>query len=171
MKQALIQTLVFLIVVIPANVRAKESDDKRRREIETAINADPKKLLGTTLADVTKRLKLEKVSWDKGYTNYPNGEMRIYHFPGYYLGIHLVLLLSGITPNSHKSYSTSTDELHRNGIRWLDGFYPFIRVDNLSDPKERMKRYWKEVHRGFDEKRLDPETINRHQRTNRTTSE
>jgi len=139
---------------------AAELDQKRRNEIQSTIEADPKKLLGKSLDEVSKQLNLEKVPWDKGYTNFPNGELRIYHFPSFSLTMHLVLLPPGIKPRSNQNYSYTQESLQRTGVRWLDGSYPFVRVDNINDSKERMKLYWDAVGRGLEQRKKTGRYVN-----------
>jgi hypothetical protein len=129
---------------------AADYDTQRFDQIARAIAADKNQLLDKSLDEVTKLLGLEKVSWDEGYTNYPDGELRIYHFRGFYLTLHLELLPPGINPRRKASYSTQG--LERSGVRWLAAFNPFVKVDGITDSKERMKEYWKAVGRGFEEK-------------------
>ena len=43
-----------------------DHDRKRYNQIQTAIDADPNHLLGSSLEQVTKELRLENVPWDDG---------------------------------------------------------------------------------------------------------
>jgi hypothetical protein len=152
------QTTRFVLVGLGLSLVANvvcgvDYDQKRHDEIKTYIEADKDQRLGKALDDVLKDLKLDNVPWNKGYTNYPRGELRIYHFRGFYLVVHLELLPKGIKPGSNEPYSYTTAELEDSGVRWLAAFYPFVRVDGIGDSTERMKQYWEGVGKGFEEKK------------------
>ncbi len=127
-------------------------DRARYNQIDELIAADGDHLLGRSLAEVSGLLGLEDVPWDLGYTNSPDCEMRIYHFRGFALYIHLQILPPGVTPNTVNNYSLSETDLRRSGVRWVWGFYPFLKTDGIADRKARMAQYWVEVGHGLAEK-------------------
>ena len=53
-----------------------DHDRKRYNQIQTAIDADPNHLLGSSLEQVTEELRLENVPWDDGsnHTKWSNHE-------------------------------------------------------------------------------------------------
>ena len=126
-------------------------DHLRYQRIKEIINSSTNHLLGLSLDDATALLALQGVPWSKGYTNYPNGEARIYHFQGFCLFLHLQLLPPGVTPST-KEYAFTLEGLQRNGVRWLAAFDPFVRVDGLTNSAQRMTDYWSGVSAGFAEK-------------------
>lgn len=124
-------------------------DKTRYDQIEALINSSTNHLLGKSLDEVSDLLSLKGVPWDTGYTSYPFGETRIYHFRGYYLHLHLEILPKGTSPTNHLGVSFTEEELQKSGVRWLAAFYPFVRVDGLTNRVERVTNYWAAVGVGF----------------------
>ncbi len=129
-----------------------KSTRRRFHSIDAVIEADNKHLLGKSLKEVCDLLDLNEVPWDEGYGGYH--EMRIYHFPGFFLMLELELLPPGITPTSRQPYSFTDAGLKKDGVRWLASQYPALQADGVYDRKERMELYWKGVNDEF-------ETLNR----------
>ena len=165
-RKLLVLTLLFVVsgigfalwsLGLPLSWTA-DYDKDRYTEIRRAIEADPQHLLGKSLDEVTKTFGLENVPWDESYSfQAPPGENRIYHFRGFALYV----FLSGVTPhNEYQSSSTGAD-LQRHGVR-LEHFRPYVRIDGISDGKERMKRYWKALDEVF--KRLNAEMEQKRQK-------
>ncbi len=125
-------------------------DKPRHDRMQRTIDGSTNKLLGVPLPDASRWLSLENVKWDEGYTSVPFGQLRVYHFKGFYLLLELRVLPRGITPGSDYSFSVRGDsELRSNGVWWVADFYPSLHIDGIDDPKERMSNYWKEIHAGF----------------------
>ena len=124
-------------------------DKVRHDQIETCINSRTNHLLGASLDEVSNLLSLRQVPWDAGYTSYPLGEARIYHFRGFYLYVHLEILPQGTSPTNRNSFSFTEPELRKNGVRWIAAFRPFVRIDGITNPAVRMTNYWSEIHSGF----------------------
>ena len=101
------------------------------------------------MADVTKLLGLEDVPWDEEDPGAPLGEVRIYHFDGFYLRVRLEILPAGLTPGNWKEFRATEEQLRRDGVRWLAHQSPFVRIDNLTDPKARMTKYGDGVSEGW----------------------
>ncbi len=124
----------------------KACHDRMQRVIDGSTN----KLLGVSLPDASRLLSLGNVKWDEGYTSVPLGQLRVYHFKGFYLLLSLQVLPRGITPGSDYSFSVRGDsELRSNGVWWVANFYPSLHIDGMDDPKARMSNYWEQVHAGF----------------------
>lgn len=121
-------------------------------QMQRAIDGSTNKLLGVSLQDASKLLSLENVKWDEGYTSVPRGQLRLYHFKGFYLMLSLQAFPRGITPESHGQFSVNESELRTNGVWWVANFYPALDIDGIDDPKERMSNYWEQVHAGFEKR-------------------
>ena len=140
-------------------------DKTRHGRMQHVIDGSTNKLLGVSLPDVSRLLSLENVKWDEGYTSVPLGQLRVYHFKGFYLLLSLQALPRGITPGSDYSFNVRGDsELRSNGVWWVADFYPALHIDGLGDPKERMSNYWEQIHAGF-KQRTEQMTTNRVQQT------
>jgi len=120
-------------------------DKERYTQIRRVISDDQTHLLGKSLDEVSKAISLENVSWDDAAFQQPSGMYRIYHFRGFAFHVTLEILPVGITPDSNTRWSSTEQELQRHGKLWLAHQYPFVRIDGISDGKERMKRYWKAI--------------------------
>jgi len=118
--------------------------------MQSTIDGSTNKLLGVSLTDASNLLSLDGARWDEGYTSVPLGQLRIYHFRGFYLLLSLQVLPRGMTPDQPQSFSWSSDsELRSNGVWWVANFYPALHVDGNDDPRMRMSNYWDRVHAGF----------------------
>jgi hypothetical protein len=115
-------------------------DKERYNQIRRVIEADPQHLLGKSLEEVTKKLRLEDVPWDDFGIQQLLSTTRIYHFRGFALYVHLQLRPPG-TPKSNKRWEWADFQSH--GVLWLANWKPFVRIDGISDAKERMKQFWK----------------------------
>jgi len=143
-------TFCLIVVLSTLAARAEPDYDKARFEqIQTVINSSTNKLLGKSLDEVSDLLSLKGVPWDTGYTSYPLGEARIYHFRGFYLYLHLEILPKDVTPSKREGFSYTEPELRKNGVRWLAAFDPFVHEDGLTNRAERMTNYWVAVDAGF----------------------
>jgi hypothetical protein len=111
--------------------------------INSWIRGSKGKTLEIPFNEAEKQLSLEQVKWSKAYTNVPNGEMRIYHFRGFYL----ILLLRKLIPD-HPPMWTS-DDLQKRGQWYVYYFYPALHVDGLDDPEMRMRNYWAALSESF----------------------
>ena len=111
--------------------------------MQRAIEGSTNKLLGLKLADVSRLLSLEGVPWDKGYTSVPDSQLRIYHFRGFCLEMEVTKRL----PDRPAMWTS--DELDRRGEWYVDYFYPSLRVDRLTDTKQRMSNIWAETQESF----------------------
>lgn len=121
--------------------------------MQSAVDGSTNKLLGVSLSDASKLLSLDGAKWDEGYTSVPLGQLRIYHFRGFYLLLNLQVLPRGITPDSPQPFSLDGEsQLRSNGVWWVANFYPDLQIDGLTDPKKRMSNYWDKVHAGFRER-------------------
>jgi hypothetical protein len=120
-----------------------DHDRKRYNQIQTAIDADPHHLLGRSLEQVTKELRLENVPWDDGGTQNGPGTYCIYHFRGFALYVTLASLPAGIAPGETVGRSLTSEELSRPEVPWLLNYDPFILIDGIRDRKERMTKFWK----------------------------
>jgi hypothetical protein len=135
-------------------------DKERYNHIRRAIEADPQHLLGKSLDEVTKRLGLEGVPWDSGEDfQGPRGEFRIYHLRGFALYV-------TVAPLPNVDWSPSFDVWSSTKVQ-LDGQRPYLRIDGISDPKQRMNGYWGAI----DEmcKRLNAQMEQERQRRNART--
>ena len=121
-------------------------------QMQRAIDGSTNKLIGISLLDASKLLSLENVEWDEGYTSVPRGQLRVYHFKGFYLLLSLQIFPRGTTPESQGQFSVNDSELRTNGVWCVANFYPTLDIDGIDDPKERMSNYWKQVHAGFEKR-------------------
>ncbi len=117
-------------------------DTARYNQIRTAIEADPQHLLGKSLDEVTKELRLEGVPWDDFGFQELYSATHIFHFRGFALYVHLQFLPAGTTPNTIRLSDWA--DLKRPGALWLADWKPFVKIDGISDGKERMNQYVKE---------------------------
>ncbi len=122
-----------------------DHDRKRYNQIQTAIDADPHHLLGRSLEQVTKELRLENVPWDDGSTQNGPGTYRVYHFRGFALYVTLQSLPAGIAPGETVGRSLTSEELSRPEVPWLLNYNPYIQIDGIRDRKERMTKFWKDA--------------------------
>jgi hypothetical protein len=129
---------------LPAEWTA-DYDGERYTEIRRAIDADPQHLLGKPFDEISRKLRLEDVPRDDAAVQQEPGMFRIYHFRGFALYVTLERLPAGITPGRRTPWTSTGEELERHGVLWLAHQYPFVRVDGISDGKERMRRFWKAV--------------------------
>ena len=127
-------------------------DRVRYDKMQRVIESSPSNMLGMSLSNASRLLSLEGVPWDRGYDNYPLGEWRLYHLPGFYLALHLEVLPPGITPRSTQSFSYQDAHLRQTGVWWVGQWKPSLSVDKLTDPKKRMSNHWAEVERGLKRK-------------------
>ena len=142
-----------------------DCDRERYAEISLAIKSDENHLVGKSLDDVIGQLRLENVPWDIGFTMKVDGEYRIYHFRGFALYIDARLFPPGITPNSGQRWTCSAEELHRDGVLWLDHLYPSVQVDGITDPNERMRQHWEAIDEQYE--RLNAEMERKRRRNAR----
>jgi hypothetical protein len=143
---------MLLVCAIFAMIGCADSgyDKARFDRMQGTIDGSTNKLLGVSLAEASKLLSLDGARWDEGYTSVPLGQLRVYHFRGFYLLLSLQVLPRGMTPDDPQSFSWSSDsELRSNGVWWVASFYPALHVDRLDDPQTRMSNYWDGVHAGF----------------------
>ena len=124
-------------------------DRERYHQIRRAIGADPEHLLRTPFDDFSRKLRLEDVPWDDAAWKHEPGMFRIYHFRGFALYVTLHRLPAGITPVGPTPWTLWSDELEGHGVLWLAHQIPVVRIDGVSDAKERMERYWKDVDEEF----------------------
>ncbi len=138
----------LLAIVVLAGCSGSGFDKTRYDTIQRVIAGTSNNMLGMRLTDASRLLSLEGVRWDRGYDNYPLGEWRIYHFQGFYLGLHLSVRPQGVRLGEEFSI-TNEPELRSNGVWWIDSWRPFLEVDKLTDPKQRMTNHWAKVQEGF----------------------
>jgi hypothetical protein len=133
-----------LLPTLPSTWRV-DFDRNRYVEIHDAIKADKSHLLGKSFDEVSKRFGLESVPWDDASFQGPNGSYRIYHFRGFAFYVTVGLELPDDSP-LRKGGGYTGEDLRRYGVLRLADQYPFVRVDGINDPKERMKRHWDAIH-------------------------
>ena len=124
------------LLFAPLAQAARDYDRARHDGIKRAIEGSQDKMLRMPFDDASRLLSLEGVGWDKAYTNAPNSEFRIYHFRGFYLGVHITKRMPDNPP------SWTYEDLRQRGRWYVYHFYPFVHVDGLSDPERRMRDYW-----------------------------
>jgi hypothetical protein len=144
--------LAFLFGCIDSWGADAKYDKTRYDQMQRTIDDSTNKLLGISLQDASKLLSLKNVKWDEGYSSVPFGQLRVYHFKGFYLLLSLRVFPRGITPESHGQFSVNESELRTNGIWWVANFYPALHIDGIDDPKERMSNYWEQVHADFEKR-------------------
>lgn len=138
---------LYLFLPNPPTSWTADYDEQRYAQIRDAIAADPTHFRGQTLDEVTKALSLEDVPWDDS-TVIMLRMHRIYHFRGFALDIRMRLLPRGITPGSNEAWPANGEDLRLHGVLWLDA-PPHLRIDGISDGKERMKRFWKAIDESY----------------------
>ena len=147
-----IAIIASIVVLFALSGCSEPGYDKARYEqMKRVIDGSTNELLGVSLADASKLLSLDGANWDKGYTSVPLGQLRIYHFRGFYLMLSLNVLPPGITPTNRQNFAIGP-ELERTGIWWVANFYPALHIDKLTDPRKRMEDYWHGVQKGFRER-------------------
>ena len=139
---------VLLVTVALMGCSDPGFDKTRYNKMRHVIQGSTSNMLGMTFADASRLLSLEGVNWERGYDNYPLGEWRIYHFRGFYLGLHLSVRPQGVLLGQGYSI-TNEPELRGNGVWWVDSWKPFLQIDKLTDPKQRMSNHWAKVEEGF----------------------
>ena len=147
--------LILLLCISPFSAlfsEEKEYDKIKLEEIKKYLGEKPEELFGTPIDKFIKDLKLSNTEWNYGYTNIPNGELRIYHFDGFCLHVHLTILPKDIEYKNWKSYSSTQKELKDNGIRYLSDFTSYTQIDYIKRADTRMNEYWIAVYKGFQEK-------------------
>jgi hypothetical protein len=149
--QEIPQPLGFPIHCTSTNANI-DYDKRRCDQMQRAIDSSANKLLGVSLENAASLLSLKNVKWDEGYTSVPRGQLRVYHFKGFYLLLSLQVFPRGITPESRGQFSVNASELRTNGVWWVANFYPALDIDGIEDPKERMSNYWEKVHVGFEKR-------------------
>jgi hypothetical protein len=117
----------------------KDYDRERYTQIRKAIDADPQHLEGKSLDEVTEEFGLGCVPWDNVTLQDP-GEARIYHFRGFTLHVTLAFLPPEIL-SQIPELSRATDP-NRHGVLCT---WAYVRIDGISDPKERMLKWREEV--------------------------
>jgi hypothetical protein len=115
----LAQFLIAAIGIILTGCRDHTYDVVRYHKMQQVIEGSTNKLLDRRLTDVSRLLVLDSVPWDEGYSNYPLGQYRIYHFKGFWLGLHLAVLPPGISPRNRQGFSFVEADLRRNGVWWV----------------------------------------------------
>jgi hypothetical protein len=140
--------VIFACVLIgPIAQSALKYDKARRDEMQSVINSWIRSSKGKTLeipfAQAESQLSLAGVRWSKAYTNVPDGEMRIYHFRGFYL----VLSLRKLMPDKPPTWTS--EDLKKRGQWYVYHFYPALGVDGLDDPEKRMSNYWAALAESF----------------------
>jgi hypothetical protein len=144
------------VAQLPAepSAQAGQSYDKARYDgksaIESWIEASKGKILKVPFSEAERRLSLGGVEWSKAYTNAPNSEMRIYHFHGFYLILHLTKLMPDNPP------MWTSEDLQKRGEWYVHYFYPALHIDGLDDPEKRMSNYWAALSESF--RRRDEES-------------
>jgi hypothetical protein len=141
---------LFIMVFAIIGCAGSTYDKARFVRMRSIIAGSTNKLLGVSLADASKLLSLDHARWDEGYSSVPLGQLRIYHFRGFYLLLDLEVLPRGMTPDQPQSFSSSSDsDLRSNGVWWVANFYPSLHIDSVKDPRKRMSNYWDGVQAGF----------------------
>lgn len=135
-----IASVLVLTPTLPSTWTAN-FDRSRYAEIREAIRADEHHLLGKSLDEVSKRFRLESVPWDDASFQGGPGSSRIYHFRGFAFFVMVAWELPEDSSLRRRGWYTNA-ELQRYGVLRLANQCPFVRVDGIDDPKERMKRYW-----------------------------
>lgn len=122
--------LIFCLFMVCATVFGAETrcDQARYEHMQQVINSSTNKLLGISLEKATHLLSLENVKWDEGYTSVPRGQLRVYHFQGFYLLLSLQAEPQGTN---------------------IANFYPALAIDGITNSQVRMSNYWAEVHAYF----------------------
>jgi hypothetical protein len=69
--------------------------------------------------------------------------MRIYHFHGFYLILHLTKLMPDNPP------MWTSEDLQKRGQWYVHYFYPALHIDGLDDPGKRMSNYWAALSESF----------------------
>ncbi len=124
---------------------AADFDRERYGAMRRVIERDPKRLLDRSFAEVSQLLHLDGVPWDDVAVQQEPGMFRVYHFRGFALYLTLRRYPPGITPESHTPWTSSGEELDRTGVLWLAHQYPALKIDEVTDRAERLKRFWKAV--------------------------
>ena len=143
-------SLFFLVPSVKATW-FKDLDKERYFQIGLAIRADRQHLVGKSLDEVTKQLSLANVPWHEHEALQSFGTDRIYHFRGFALYVYLEPLPSELWQQSHKWSWTSltgrtypcwtSQQFQERGVRKLVAS-PGVRIDVVSEGKERMTQYW-----------------------------
>jgi len=136
---------------VEPSAQAGQSYDKARYDemksvIDSWIEASKGRTLKVPFSEAESRLSLGGVEWSKAYTNAPNSEMRIYHFHGFYLMLHLTKLMPDNPP------MWTSEDLEKRGEWYIHHFYPALQIDGLDDPEKRMSNYWAALSEGFRER-------------------
>lgn len=143
----LLAASVFGFVVLTGGLPLSwtaDYDKEKYMQIRTGIAADKQRLLGKSLAEVSKQFDLEVVPWDDAsFQQMPPHQYRIYHFRGFAFYITVDVELPKGLPV--KNQQDTSEELRRYGVLRLAHQYPFVRIDGLDDRQERMKRFWKVI--------------------------
>ena len=143
----LLNMMLACVSIVPTAQSEQSYNKARHDEMQGVINSWIRSSKGKTLqipfVEAEKQLSLEQVKWSKAYTNVPDGEMRIYHFRGFYLILHLVKLLPDHPP------MWTSDDLQKRGQWYVYYFYPALHVDGLDDPEMRMRNYWAALSESF----------------------
>jgi hypothetical protein len=136
--------VAFYRFILPISWTA-DYDKDRYTQIRSTIDADQQHLLGKSLDEVTTKLSLKGIPWDDVSLQEPlHGQARMYHFRGFAFLVELDLLPRGLTPQDRKPWASS--DLDRGGVLWLARLRPYVRIDGISDPKERMQEWRKAEH-------------------------
>jgi len=135
-----------------SNVVSPTKYDKPRcDQIQRVIDSSENSLCRRKLDDVAKMLMLEGVPHDAGYSNLHGIECRIYHFRGFCLYLFLQRLPKGHQPEDLEAFLEPDPKDETSFDRWLYDRPPLISIDGISNPKKRMRLYWKEWHERWKE--------------------
>jgi hypothetical protein len=140
-------TILFVAAFAVTSCVDSGYDKARYNRMQLSIDGSTNKLLGLSLTDASRVLSLKGARWDEGYTSVPLGQLRIYHFRGFYLLLSLEVRPQGITQDKPQPFSHS--DLRSNGVWWVANFHPALHIDGLDEPSKRMTNYWDRVNAGF----------------------
>jgi hypothetical protein len=123
-----------------------DHDKATYARISKAIAADPRPDWGTRLYDFIRELDLEDIPWDDGFDqNSETGCLRIYHFRGFSLYVHVYVPLEYCRHGDFRRIlrEEGSPQEKRQACEVLRIAYrPHAFIDGINSREERMRRYW-----------------------------
>lgn len=136
---------IIALGITTIELEASPENNERFKEIFSFLNSkgdDASAFFGVRFSEFCEKLELENVEWNFAYTNFPGGEARIYHFDHFYLYVHLLVLPPSAVFEHPETYSFSSKQDLKNGVRYVAEFSPSIQKDDFSRADLRMSAYW-----------------------------
>lgn len=146
-------SVVFATAVFsyPIEVRrawslGQQYDKATYAQIREAIAADTTHLAGKRLYDFIRELNLEAIPWDDANVQNFTGSLRMYHFRGFRLYVHVAVPDEYVRDEERILLEKGSPEEKRQARDLIRiSRQPSLLIDGINGRDERLRRFWAEV--------------------------